>query len=380
MRRLLKRYSLYMKQRDLFPGLRQAVQRHFNLIELRTAHWAAKNPYDERFDVSEYVSPYPFTFGIVKEFWHNHRFYIRACRELKVSYRVLDLTRPDWLETVTQSACDAFLVVPSVNFSFWKQMYDERIRVLVEVLGKRVFPSYEAMWMWESKRRMHYWLKANGIPHPETWIFYDRKEALGFADTAPLPLVFKSDMGSGASGVIIFRDRGRLRRHINICFRKGFTNYRRGPTDRETGTIFLQEYLPDAREWRVVRIGASYFAFEKMKAGEFHSGSHLRSFARPSSVLLSFARGVFDTGDFSSMSLDIFVTRDGRYLVNELQTYFGIQDNHEMCVVDGVPGRMVHDPQHGTWAFQAGSFCDNYLYNQRLSCFIEQLQWGDQGT
>ena len=81
-----------------------------------------------------------------------------ACRDLRVAYRILDMdiSGPDWIETVQNSGCDAFLVWPSVQLSVWEQMYDERLRIIVEDLGKIIYPEYKEIWFYESKRRMHY--------------------------------------------------------------------------------------------------------------------------------------------------------------------------------------------------------------------------------
>lgn len=375
MNKICLRALTSLKQNRLIGPLFRFLQEHLDLAELRTANRILQLQDEEKPLLGDYDSPYPFTLGILKEFWHGHRHYVKACRELKVRYQVLDITAPDWQDVMQQSGCDIYLVLPSVTFSTWKQMYDERVRVIAEDMGKAIFPSYSALWMWESKRRMHYWLKANGIDHPTTWVFYDRLQALQFAAQAQLPIVFKSNMGSGASGIIVFERRSQLKKHISRCFSKGYTNERRGPNDRELGSVLLQEYLPNVREWRVVRIGGSYFAFEKLQARGFHSGSHLRSYGMPATELLDFARMVFDKGGFGSLSLDVFVTQDGRFLVNELHTYFGIMDNHEMCMVDGVPGRMLHDPPHG-WRFEPGDFCRNYLYNQRVLYVLDLLNNG----
>lgn len=364
-----------LKENQLLRPLRRYMQEHLDLVELRTANRILQVLHEERPHECDYRPDYPYTLGILKEFWHSHRHYVNACKELKVNYKVLDISGPDWQEVMQQSGCDVYLVVPSVTFSSWKQMYDERVRTISEDMGKTIFPSYTALWMWESKRRMHYWLKANDVSHPKTWIFYDRAQALEFAATTTLPVVFKSDMGSGASGVIIFEQRSQLKRHIGRCFCKGYTNERRGPNDREVGSVLFQEYHANVREWRVVRIGESYFAFEKLKAGSFHSGSHLRSYGMPPTALLDFARQVFDKGRFNSLSLDIFITGDGRFLVNELHTYFGIIENHEMC---GVPGRVVHDPVSGVWSFEPGDFCRNFLYNQRVLCVLDMLRKNDE--
>ncbi|MBU5614630.1 ATP-grasp domain-containing protein [Geomonas azotofigens] len=372
MNRFYLRALRFLKQNRLLGPLRRYLQRHLDLAELRTSNRLLHLP-EEECRGCDYDAAYPYTLGILKEFWHGHRYYVKACRELKVRYQVLDITGPDWQEVMQQSGCDVYLVLPSVTFSNWKQMYDERVRIIAEDMGKPIFPSYSALWMWESKRRTCYWLKANGISHPKTWVFYDRRQALEFAAGAPLPVVFKSNMGSGASGVIIFERRNQLSKHISHCFSKGYTNERRGPNDREVGSVLLQEYLPNVKEWRVVRIGPSYFAFEKLRGGRFHSGSHLRRYGLPPVGLLDFARAVFDRGGFTSLSLDVFIAEDGRFLANELHTYFGIMNSHEMCIVDGIPGRMLHEPSQG-WKFEAGDFCRNYLYNERVLCVLDSLR------
>ena len=370
--------------RTLFPWVKdhrvvpmwlvRFVLKHSNTLQARKAIWMAGDPYGDMPLVSSYRSQYPYTVGIVREFCNMHLPYVAACRDLGVSYKVVDISGPDWLEAVEQSGCDAFLVRPSTLTSVWKQMYDERLRVITVDLGKPVFPSCDSTWLYESKRRMHYWLKAHGVPHPKTWIFYDLKQALDFAEQAVLPIVYKSDFGSGASGVRIFRDRRALRRHVKRCFSKGYRAYTRCAGDGEWGSIFLQEYLQNAREWRMIRLGDSYFGFEKLKRGDFHSGSHASRFVRPSAQLLDFVRSITDKAPFTSMAVDSFVTSDGRLLANELQALFGVLDPSEpQCVVDEKAGRMRWDDKTGSWQFQEGSFCDNSCCNLRVEILLQQL-------
>jgi len=371
---ILDKMVMRVDHRGLVPAaLRRFLGRHTNmLLDLRTARWRAEDPYAQEPPFSSYAPRYPYTLGIVADFWHQHHHYVAACREMGVAYKVLDLSGPDWLQVVEESDCDAFLVRPSVALSIWKQMYDERLRVMAEDLGKVLFPSYQEIWLYESKRRMQYWCAAHQIPHPRTWVFYDRKQALACAAQVPLPVVYKSNLGSGASGVRVFRTRGVLRRHIHRCFLRGFTTYRRCRNDKEWGFVFLQEYLPEAREWRIIRIGDSYFGYEKLKKGDYHSGSLLRRYGELPTELLSFARDVLDVGGFQSMDLDIFQTRDGRYLVNELQTIFGMS-RPEMCVVDGQAGRMLYEPESDAWTFEAGDFCRNHLCNLRVQTWLDVL-------
>lgn len=350
------------------------VLKYTNLLEVRRAIWMAGDPYADIPVDAPNKSQYPYTIGIVKEFCNKHLPYVAACQEQGVSYRVVDISGPRWLEEVQQSGCDAFLVRPSGLTSIWKQMYDERLRVIAQDLGKTVFPSYDGTWLYESKRRMHYWLSAHGIPHPKTWIFYDLKQALRFVDQATLPIVYKSDFGAAASGVRVFRNRRALRRHVKRCFKRGYRAYTRCANDKEWGSVLLQEYLPDAREWRMVRLGDSYFGYEKLKKGDFHSGSHAWRYGRPPAQLLDLVRYVTDKGSFTSMAVDSFVTSDGRLLVNELQALFGVDDPSEpQCMVDGKAGRMTWDDETNSWQFQEGAFCDNSCCNLRVKTLLEHL-------
>jgi hypothetical protein len=334
--------------------------------------WRATDPHADTEEISTYPAKVNVRLGIVREFAHAHTHYIGACRELGVPYKLLDLSGPDWVSVVRDCGCDAFLVSPSCELSIWKQMYDERLRAMVVDMGMLIYPTYDELWFYESKRRMCYWLQAHEIPHPKTWVFYGLREAAEFAQRTELPIVFKSDSGSAASGVQIFRSRFRLMEWVKRSFRKGTTRKNDDPRDRLWGSVLFQEYLPDAREWRMARVGTSYFGYEKLKEGEYHSGSLLRAYSRPRDDLLVFTRRVLDEGGFTSMALDIFETRDGQYLVNELQSIFGMS-RPEMCVVDAAAGRMVLQPDSDSWTFESGDFCRNHLCNLRVQTLLMML-------
>lgn len=311
--------------------------------------------------------------GIIEEFSGFHVDFVEACRDLGVPYSVLDISGPDWLDVVVDSGCDAFLVKPSCLVKLWKDRYDERLRVMVNDLGMTICPSYDELWLYESKRRMHYWVEAHRVPHARTWVFYSLESALEFGRTADLPIVFKSDFGSMASGVRILRTRRDLLRLIRRCFRRGFRLPTAHPLEREWGSVFLQEYVPNAREWRGIRIGRSYFAFEKLKRGDFHSGSGTWNLEDPPLSVIEFTRDLTEEAGFTSMSIDILETEDGEYLVNELQTVFGSVTQHK-TIVGGKPGRYLYDETEGKWLFEEGTFCKNGCCNLRVEWLLETLE------
>jgi len=313
------------------------------------------------------------TLGIIKEFRNRHQYYIDACKEMGTPYEVIDISVTDWIEIIRKSKCDGFLVRPSAKLTIWKQMYDERLKIIANQLNKPIYPSYDEIWMYESKRRMNYWLEANDIPHPKTWIFYSLEEALNLAGSIELPIVYKSDFGSGSSGVKIFHNRMLLCLFVQKCFKRGFVRHTGDRRDRQWGTVIFQEYLKNVIEWRIIKIGKSYFGRQKGKKGNFHSGSGLDRWCNPPKKLLDFAKMVMDKGNFTSMALDIFETTEGKYLVNELQSLFGSYTESQMYIND-IPGRYIYKPLFDKWVFEKGIFCQNGSCNLRVETFLEILQ------
>ena len=336
--------------------------------------WLAEDEAAAVEEVSSYPASVGVVLGVIKGFASKHAHIAGACRELGVPYRLVDITVRNWIEAIRESGCDMFLVHPVNYLTVWKQMYDERLRVLVQEMGKSLYPTYDELWLYESKRRVSYWLEANGVPQARTWVFYSCDEAMAFARTAPLPIVAKTDLGASASGVRVHRSRSTLLRDVRRAFSRGVTLRGGDLRDRQWGHILLQEYIPDAREWRMMRIGDSYFGYEKVRKGDYHSGSHLWRYSLPPSELLEFLRDVTEKGKFTSMDLDILVSADGKFHVIEIQSVFGMGYPYEMCVVDGERGRMLYDAASRSWRFEPGNFCQNYLWNQRLEYVLEQLR------
>jgi hypothetical protein len=308
--------------------------------------------------------------AIISDGAFKHGHYEAACRELGVPYELVDISGNDWVERVEACDCEAFLVWPVNLNSVRKRMYDERLRILTEEMSRFLFPSYKALWLYESKRRTADWLKVNDIAHPDTHVFFDRDRALEFVESGELPLVFKTDLGSTASGVHILRDAKHARRMVARCFGKGYLGHRHDRRDRDWGYVLLQEYVPDAKEWRMVRIGESYFGHQKLRRGDFHSGTREVGWVRPPDGLLDFLRDATDRGSFLSMNVDVLETAGGEYLVNELHPVFGSK-NPEQMIVDGRPGRFVH--HDGTWRFEEGHFCRNVSCNERVKTVLRLL-------
>ena len=351
--------------------IKSKIRSNIPLVDYRIHYRESNNPFLN--DSDEMIYPESqYKLGIFKEFYQYHKNYIAACRDLKVSYKLIDIKSPDWQDQMQNSGCDAFLVWPSAGLSIWKEMFDDKIRIAVEDMDKMIYPSVKEVWLFENKNRVQDWLLANDIPQPKTWLFYDQKDALKFAETCELPIVFKTNIGSSSNGVKILRDRDQLVKFIKTAFNDGILPQGHHPLDRNWGRIFFQQYFPDVEEWRMIKIGDSYFGYRKEKVGDFHSGSHHWSWLDPGPQLLEFTKMVMEKGGFYSMDVDVFRDKGGNLYVNELQTVFGASTPKEMLMIDGVEGRYIYD--NGQWVFEPGDFSSNQCCNLRVNHVIELLK------
>jgi glutathione synthase/RimK-type ligase-like ATP-grasp enzyme len=334
----------------------------------------------------------------------DYQIWETVCHEMRdyVESESIDIERSDWLERVAQGRFDGLLAMPPGITNSAKNMYDERVRILHTQLGLPVFPFLEEIEVYENKKYLSYWLAANNIPHPKTWVFYQQQEALDFVANAKMPIVGKANVGASGRGVSIIKSNAEAIEYVKSTFSGKGANRSTGPNLQKKGLamralkklanpkafmerlqhykaeggeaqkdyVIFQEYIPHSFEWRCVRIGDSFFAHKKMVKGEKASGSLIKGYENPPLPLLDFVKEVTDKRHFMSQSVDIFETADGRWLVNEMQCTFGQSDPYQM-LVDGKPGR--YRLIDGEWVFEPGDFNKYQSFLLRLEYFVEVL-------
>ncbi len=322
---------------------------------------------------SDCASPYPFTIGIIADTSYYFAHHVKACREMCVAYRLVDISASNWVELVRESGCDAFLASPSTLLTSLRHMFDERLRVLVEDLKRPLYPSYSELWLWENKRRMRDWLVAHNVPHPKTEALYDCEAALAFVEAADYPLVCKTDTSAAANGVFVLKDERAARRMVREAFGRGLLPRQWDRRDRQRGSILFQAFVPHDHEWRIVRIGDDYLCRMKARVGDFASGSGAVEWAEPTKEMLSFVEKVTGAGGFTSMGVDFFVVHgkepSERFLVNELQCLVGaIKDATKRNAYTGKWHR-----EGAGWCFEPGFFYRNAGANLRVAQVLGTL-------
>jgi glutathione synthase/RimK-type ligase-like ATP-grasp enzyme len=359
-----------LARRYVPPWIRRGLQRVVGLQGVKRRYRERQNPLARVLAGDENRSGSPIRFGIVRNSAQYHKHFVQACIEESVPFRVLDLYREDWLQKVRDAGCQVLLVWPDATRTDLAAMVKDRISILSS-LGLPSVPSGREIWMYEDKRRTAYWLEAKQLPHPRTWIFYEREEAERFASACQLPIVFKLPFSAAGTGVRILRSRFALKAVVRKALGRGFVAAGYDRRDRQWGSVLLQEYLPEAREWRLVRIGASYFGHPKGRRGDLHSGSGRVEWTPPEVRHLDLLHSVTEAGGFRYMDVDVLETPDGRLYVNELQAVFGASTSVDQLRRDGVPGRMLR-VSDGRWEFEAGDYARNACANARIRDVLDR--------
>ena len=289
---------------------------------------------------------------ILKSTKNYHEKYAASCRELGVDFDIADGLSPDWMEQINASGADGILVRPPGEYPELRALYQERLRIIANYTKKPLYPTLEELELYENKRYLADWLDIHGYPHPRTAVCGSADAALNFIRETALPLVFKSNVGSAGLGVKIVKSRFLARKMIRRAFGGFHPALAGGITPRKFRVLplrglaqkhylIIQKYHSIKWEWRIIRIGESYFAHKKLLKGEMASGSDLVGWEAPPVRLLDMVREITDRHGFRSMAVDIFETTDGEFLINEMQSLFGSYNDSQMYI-DGKPGRFIH--------------------------------------
>ncbi len=160
----------------------------------------------------------------------DHLLWVKACEEFsdQITFDVIEFTHNDWFEKIQAKEYDLYLLRAPGQTSLFKQLYDERTYILSEVLKKTVYPSFKEVLIYENKRFLSYWLKANSIPAPQTSVFYNKKEVQEYAQSTSYPVVLKTNIGASGKGIKIAKDIKSFNDYIEQAFsKKGIQSFKR---------------------------------------------------------------------------------------------------------------------------------------------------------
>jgi glutathione synthase/RimK-type ligase-like ATP-grasp enzyme len=333
---------------------------------------------------------------------NDHNGWISALKNHEnITWKVIELMSDNWLTQIRQEDFDLLLLRPPGRSSFYKQLYDDRVEHLNFLYPEKIYPNLDLIKIYENKRYFRDWMLTRGIPHPKTWLFYSKKEAIDFINQFnQFPIVSKLNIGASGKGVSILKKKEMAMKEIYQLFGEGkkligTPNLRKGSLIKKIRKLFenpkfaknrlkeykqqsneihqnytiFQEFIYHSFEWRCVVIGDSFFAHKKLVKNGKTSGSLLKDYGNPPLSLLNFVRDLSLTHKIDSAAIDIFEHK-GSFLINEIQCFFGQSDDYQM-LVNNTKGRFYYTEHE--WKFEAGSFNENQCFNLRLEHIVEKI-------
>ncbi len=223
--------------------------------------------------------------------------WINYCKANNIPYKIVDCYKSDIISQL--KGCSALM---------WQFYQGNRKDILMakellyslEQAGINVFPDFRTAWHFDDKVGQKYLLEALEGALASSWVFYDKVEAIRWAENCSYPKVFKLRGGSGSQNVRLVHSKKQAKKLIKQAFGRGFSQFdpvgslkerlrlfRLGKTSfrevlkglvrfvvpppvikikgRSRGLIYFQEFIQgNDHDIRVVVIGSNAFAIKRM--------------------------------------------------------------------------------------------------------------------
>ncbi|MDF3028501.1 MAG: hypothetical protein K0S23_2808 [Fluviicola sp.] len=223
--------------------------------------------------------------------------WIAYCEENNISYKLVNCYKNDIIQQVNE--CNA-LLWHHHHGDFKDVITAKKILFSLEHAGIKVFPDFKTSWHFDDKVAQKYLLEAIAAPLVPSFVFYDKQEALDWAEKTCYPKVFKLKGGAGSANVKLIRSRSQCFKLIHKAFGKGFrqfdswehlkevySKYKSKKASfknvlggiyrivvskefahqmpREKGYVYFQEFIPNNdSDIRIIVIGNKAFALKRM--------------------------------------------------------------------------------------------------------------------
>lgn len=294
--------------------------------------------------------------------------WIDYCKCENIDYKIVNAFDNDIIEQVEN--CDIFMWHHH-HGQYNDVVVAKKILFSLEQAGLKVFPDFNTGWHFDDKVAQMYLFQSIGASLVPSYVFYDKKTALIWADKTSYPKVFKLKGGAGASNVKLVKNEKSAKKLINQAFGKGFpqfdrlnhfkeryNNYKSGrdtllgvikgagrsviSTDfakqqpREKGYVYFQDFIPnDGFDIRVVVINGRKAAAEKrfVRDNDFRaSGSGKFSYENIDIKVIKESFRIASRLNLQSVAFDFVIDGYGNPLVIEMSYGFGTKG------IEGVVG------------------------------------------
>lgn len=232
------------------------------------------------------------------------------------------------------------LIMEDWDAFFWRAKHNPKIRDLAKRLSYyfdkvqniKCFPAYRDYWHYDSKINQFYIFTEKGIPIAKTKIFYNKDDALNYADRIELPVIVKCSSGAGSSNVKLMKNRFLLKHYIKKVFKTGVKTYFKSEIQRDY--VYIQEFISGCQgDYRIVCLGneegghklppllTGFFRYNE-QATYFASGSGKYEMNYIDEKIIDFVSKVHSKLSNNLMSYDI-LKKDKKFLITEMSVIYG---------------------------------------------------------
>lgn len=278
--------------------------------------------------------------------------YAEILEHNNIDYVWLDINEPDFWKHVEEID---YFIFRWIQWDDHHQIAKSILPIIEFYLGKKCFPNFKTYWHYDDKIREYYLLKQHNFPIVDSWVFYNKNEALKWiSNEMKLPIIFKLKGGASSEGVILLKNNKDAIRITKLMFENGFISnklYFKGsltnslykklknyinryykafigkPYDfywqKHKNYVFFQKFLPNNEyDTRVTVIGKRAFCFRRFnRPNDFRSsGSGLIDYNQ-SKIDKDFIKIAFDVSErlgFQSMAYDFLYDENGRHTICEI--------------------------------------------------------------
>lgn len=288
--------------------------------------------------------------------------WIAYCEKNDIPYKIVNAFDSDIIAQVKD--CEVFMWHHH-HGEFKDVLTAKRILFALEHAGIKVFPNFNTAWHFDDKVAQKYLLEAIDAPLVPSFLFYDKHEALNWAEKTSYPKVFKLKGGAGSANVKLVRSKSECFKLINKAFGKGFKQFdswgylkevvgkfkNKKATfknllgavyrilvstefaqqmPREKGYAYFQEFIPNNdSDIRVIVVGEKAFALKRMvRKGDFRASGSGNIIYDKNQIDFRCVQIAFETNkkiDAQSIAYDFVFDEKKQPLIVEISYGFSVE-------------------------------------------------------
>jgi len=149
--------------------------------------------------------------------------WVEYCRENRIPFKEVNCFSNDIMSQI--DGCIA-LFWHWGHTDYRANLFVRQLIASVEARGVLVFPGTTTCWHYDDKVGQKYLLEAVGAPMVQSYVFYDRGQAMRWLDQAKFPLVWKLRGGAGSQNVRLVRNLQEARAIVRRSFGRGWRSSR----------------------------------------------------------------------------------------------------------------------------------------------------------